>query len=167
MILRIASLLTIIFRTRHAATQTQQAQIGLKPDDAYQILVKQRLNRPVSPHLSIYQPQITWYGSALNRVTGTALSGGFYLFGISYLVAPLLGWHLESATLAASFGSLPFLAKFGIKYMVALPFTFHSFNGIRHLVWDTGREFSNKQVQRTGWTVVGLSIVSSGILAYM
>ena len=141
--------------------------MGLKPEDAYQILVKQRLNRPVSPHLSIYQPQITWYGSALNRITGSLLSGGFYVFGFSYLVAPLLGWHLESAALAASFGSLPVLAKLGIKYVVALPFTYHSFNGVRHLVWDTGREFSNKQVQRTGWLVVGLTFVGSGVLAYM
>lgn len=95
------------------------------------------------------------------------LSGAFYVFGFSYLVAPLFGWHLESGTLAAAFGSLPLLAKVGLKYFAALPFTFHSFNGIRHLVWDTGRELSNKQVQVTGWTVVGLSIFTSGILAYM
>ena len=69
--------------------------------------------------------------------------------------------------MAAAFGSLPVVAKFGLKYLVALPFTFHSWNGIRHLVWDTGREFSNKAVQRTGWFVVGLTFVSSGVLAYM
>ena len=59
------------------------------------------------------------------------------------------------------------LAKVGIKFGVALPFTFHAFNGVRHLVWDMGRELSNKQVQVTGWTVVGLTVLSSGILAYM
>jgi succinate dehydrogenase (ubiquinone) cytochrome b560 subunit len=53
-----------------------------------EILAKQRLNRPVAPHLSIYKPQITWYGSALNRVTGVALSGAFYAFGALYLIAP-------------------------------------------------------------------------------
>ena len=146
---------------RYATTQQ------LKADDGYQILAKQRLNRPVSPHLSIYRPQITWYLSSLNRITGSVLSGGFYVFGFSYLIAPLFGWHLESGALAAAFGSLPVLAKVGLKFGVALPFTFHSFNGVRHLVWDMGRELSNKQVQVTGWTVVGLSVVSSGILAYM
>ena len=54
-----------------------------------------------------------------------------------------------------------------MKFGVALPFTFHSFNGIRHLVWDTGREFGNKQVQRTGWFVVGASVVGAGALAYL
>ena len=69
--------------------------------------------------------------------------------------------------MAAAFGSLPVAAKVALKFGVALPFTFHSWNGIRHLVWDMGREFSNKQVQRGGWTVVGLTVVSSGVLAYM
>ena len=49
---------------------------------------------------------------------------------------------------------------------IGLPFWFHSWNGVRHLVWDTGREFSNKQVQVTGWTVVGLTVVSSAVLAF-
>ena len=69
--------------------------------------------------------------------------------------------------MAAAFGSLPILAKFGIKYLVALPFTFHSWNGIRHLVWDLGRELGNKSVQRSGWFVVGLTFVTSGLLAYL
>jgi succinate dehydrogenase (ubiquinone) cytochrome b560 subunit len=129
------------------------------------ILAAQRLRRPVSPHLSIYKPQITWYGSALNRITASLLSGGFYVFGAAYLVAPLFGWHLESASLAAWFGALPVLAKVGIKFGLSLPFTYHAFNGVRHLVWDMGKELSNRQVARTGFAVVGLSLVSSAVLA--
>lgn len=53
-----------------------------------------------------------------------------------------------------------------IKLGVALPFCFHGFNGVRHLVWDTGREFANKQVVRTGWAVVGLSVTSAMALAF-
>jgi succinate dehydrogenase (ubiquinone) cytochrome b560 subunit len=43
----------------------------------------------------------------------------------------------------------------------ALPFAFHSWNGIRHLVWDTGAAFTNKQVIVTGWGVVGLTVVTA------
>jgi succinate dehydrogenase (ubiquinone) cytochrome b560 subunit len=139
----------------------------MSPSDSYQILVAQRKNRPTSPHLSIYRPQITWYGSISHRLTGAILSGGFYVFGAAYLVSPLFGWHLDSATLAAAFGSLPVLAKVGLKGLVAFPFTFHSFNGVRHLVWDLGKEFSNKAVIRSGWTVVGISAVSALYLATM
>lgn len=143
------------------ATQTVRAE------DAHEILVKQRLNRPVSPHLSIYKPQITWYGSGLNRITGSVLSGGLYVFGAAYLVAPLFGWHLESATMAAAFGAWPVALKVATKMAVAFPFTYHSFNGLRHFAWDLGKDMSNKQVQRTGWAVVGISVASSVALAFI
>ena len=69
--------------------------------------------------------------------------------------------------MAATFGSLPVAAKVAMKFGLAWPFTYHSFNGIRHLVWDTGRELDNKGVQRTGWAVVGLSVVSAAGLAML
>ena len=143
------------------SAQTQPA----KPSDAYAILAAQRRNRPVSPHLSIYQPQMTWYPSILNRITGSILSGGIYIFGAAYLVSPLFGWHLESAAMAEWFGGFGAVTKGVMKFAVALPFTFHSWNGIRHLVWDSGREFGNRQVVVTGWIVIALSVLSSTALA--
>jgi succinate dehydrogenase (ubiquinone) cytochrome b560 subunit len=102
-----------------------------------------------------------------NRITGAVLSGGMYLFGLGYLAAPLLGLNLGSASLAASFAAWPIAAKVATKMCFAVPFTFHAFNGVRHLVWDTGRQFTNKAVIRTGWTVVGLTTVSSLYLSIM
>ncbi|POS86798.1 hypothetical protein EPUL_002008 [Erysiphe pulchra] len=134
---------------------------NINSSESYEILVAQRKNRPTSPHLTIYRPQITWSLSALNRITGCIVSGGFYVFGAAYLVSPLFGWHMDSATIAAGFGALPLAVKLGLKTLVALPFTFHSINGVRHLVWDLGKAFTNQAVIRTGWTVVGLSIFSA------
>lgn len=93
------------------------------------------------------------------------LSGSLYLFASAYLISPLLGWHLESASLAAAFAALPIAAKIGMKFTMALPFTFHCFNGVRHLVWDLGKQLTNKQVITTGWTVVGLTLSSALALA--
>ncbi|EEH33179.1 succinate dehydrogenase cytochrome B subunit [Paracoccidioides lutzii Pb01] len=134
-------------------------------EDPSQILPRQRLNRPVSPHLSIYQPQVTWVLSSLNRITGLALAGSLYIFSSFYLVSPLLGWHLESPVIAAAFGALPLAAKVGLKFTAALPFMFHALNGCRHLIWDLGKQFSNKQVIATGWMVVGLTFSSALALA--
>ncbi|GAB7351110.1 hypothetical protein MBLNU459_g1573t1 [Dothideomycetes sp. NU459] len=147
---------------RLAATQTMS-----ESEASSQILAKQRLNRPVAPHLSIYKPQVTWYLSALNRMTGIALSGPFYLFGLAYLAAPALGWHLESTSLAAAFGAWPVAAKFLTKLLVSVPFTFHSFNGLRHLAWDFALGITNKQVQVTGWSVIGLTFITSALLAIL
>jgi succinate dehydrogenase (ubiquinone) cytochrome b560 subunit len=146
-------------RSRPVATQK------LTPESSYDILVAQRKQRPVSPHLTIYRPQIPWILSMTHRITGAILSGPFYIFGSAYLVAPLFGWHLDSASLAAAFASWPVALKLSAKFLVALPFTFHSFNGVRHLVWDFAKAFKNSTVIKTGWTTVGLSITSALALA--
>lgn len=69
--------------------------------------------------------------------------------------------------MAAAFGAWPLVAKVAAKFAIAFPFTFHSFNGLRHLTWDTGRAMANKTVIQTGWTVVGVSVVSALYLAAM
>jgi succinate dehydrogenase (ubiquinone) cytochrome b560 subunit len=89
-----------------------------------------------------------------------------YLYGLTYLVAPTLGLHVESASLAAAFAAWPLIAQLAVKFVYALPFTFHSLNGVRHLVWDTASAISNKQVIQTGWTVIGLSVVTALGLAF-
>ncbi|KAK7555267.1 hypothetical protein IWX49DRAFT_501572 [Phyllosticta citricarpa] len=150
-----------LMQSRPVATNTMSEPEGRK------ILEKQRLNRPVAPHLAIYRPQITWIGSGLNRITGVALSGGLYLYVAAYVAAPLTGWHLESQSVAAAVAAWPVLAKLLVKSTIAFPFAYHSLNGVRHLVWDFGLGFKNKQVIQTGWTVVGLSVASAvGLACY-
>ncbi|AEO56505.1 hypothetical protein MYCTH_79031 [Thermothelomyces thermophilus ATCC 42464] len=135
--------------------------------DEYAILAKQRLNRPVSPHLSIYDKQQTWFGGSIwMRFTGSAFSGTLYLFSAAYLAAPLLGWHLESASLAASFGALPLAVKGGLKFLAAWPFTFHLINGVRHLLFDMAIGFKRQTIIKTGWYIWGASFVGGLYLAF-
>ena len=135
-------------------------------DAGTEILAKQRLQRPVAPHLTIYKWQMTWIPSALNRVTGVMLSGIFYLYGMGYLVAPALGIHLESAVVAASIAAWPLAAKLALKTTLALPFTFHSLNGLRHLTWDFGKAITNAKVRQTGYIVSIASVLSAFYLAF-
>nr|BAJ07113.1 succinate dehydrogenase subunit C [Corynespora cassiicola] len=139
------------------AAATQQ----VNESQAQEILAKQRIQRPVSPHLSIYRPQITWYASSFNRITGVALSGGLYLFGFAYLAAPTLGWHLETQSMVAAVAAWPVAAKVAAKISIAMPFFFHSLNGLRHLSWDIGLGFKNKAVIQTGWSVIALSAAAT------
>merc|ERR1712025_641249 len=125
------------------------ATVKQTPAEGNEILAKQRLNRPVSPHLGIYKMNQTWLGSsAWTRITGCALSGVAYLYFGSYLVAPLFGWHLESASLAAAFAGMPFIVNGGIKFLLGFPFAMHFF-------LDTGRGFAKASVVRVetaAWT---------------
>lgn len=138
----------------------------MPPAEGNTILEKQRLNRPVSPHLGIYQPQITWYASSIHRITGSLLSGGFYIFFAAYAVAPLTGWHLESQSVAAAVAAWPLAAKVATKSLIAFPFVFHSLNGLRHLAWDFCLGINNAAVIKSGWTVVAATAVSTLGLAF-
>ena len=139
----------------------------LTPSSGHEILVAQRKRRPVSPHLSIYRLQINYFTSPFHRITGCLLSGSFYIFGAAYLVGPAFGWHVDSASLVAAFGSLPVGLKTAAKFAMAFPFTFHAVNGLGHLIWDTGRRFSRTAIVRQGWTIVGTSVLAAGCLALM
>ncbi|KAL4815436.1 hypothetical protein BDW67DRAFT_176260 [Aspergillus spinulosporus] len=139
--------------------------IGIRPLNGCDLLSQQRLRRPVSPHLSIYRPQITWVVSISTRITGVALSGGLYLYATAYFLSPVTGWSIGSESLVAAFSSISPSTQFAAKFGLTFPFVFHSFNGVRHLVWDTGRMLTSQQVAWSGWAVVGSSVVAALLLA--
>jgi len=91
-----------------------------------------------------------------------------YIFGATYLAAPLLGWHLESASIAAAMGALPLAVKGGIKFFLAWPFVFHATNGVRHLIFDTAAAsfFKRRTIVQSGWFLWGTSVVGGLYLAF-
>ncbi|KAI1078664.1 hypothetical protein F5B20DRAFT_546851 [Whalleya microplaca] len=150
-------------QVRGAATQK------LTELDAQTLLATQRRARPVAPHLTVYDYNQTWLGASIwTRITGSIFTGGLYVFSAAYLVAPLAGWHLESAAVAEAFGGLPAVVKTGAKFLVAWPFVFHSVNGCRHLfTWDFfARGFSKSFIYKGSWFVWSLSLVSALGLAF-
>jgi succinate dehydrogenase / fumarate reductase cytochrome b subunit len=42
-------------------------------------------------------------------------------------------------------------------------FFYHLSNGIRHLVWDTGRGFEIRQATASAWFVIVLSVVLTAV----
>ena len=141
----------------------------LTETDAQSLLAAQRQRRPVAPHLQVYDYSQTWFGgSAWTRITGSIFSGGLYVYATAYLAAPLLGFHLESASLAAAFGALPVAAKATLKLLAAWPFVFHCVNGVRHLVWDLAKGFTRPAVQKGGYAIfAGTTAIALGLVAFV
>ncbi|KAK5993911.1 Succinate dehydrogenase cytochrome B subunit [Cladobotryum mycophilum] len=114
-------------------------------EEGQQILVNQRLQRPISPHLGIYKIEQTWFGaSAWTRITGITLSGTAYLYFASYLISP--SWASTSS----------------VKFALAFPFTFHFINGIKHLVYDFGVGFAKTTIMK-GEIALWVSSVLGGL----
>ena len=121
-------------------------------------------NRPLSPHLQVYRPQLTSVLSILHRITGVALLAGTLLL-IYWLAAAAAGPEAFETARAVIGSVLGRLFLFG--WTVAL--FYHLCNGIRHLFWDAGYGFELETAYRSGWLVVGASAVlslASWILGY-
>jgi len=115
-------------------------------------------NRPLSPHLQVYRPQLTSVLSFMHRFTGSGLAVGTLLL-VYWLVAVASGpdAYETAQNLIGSFIGRLFL--FG--WTVAL--FYHLCNGIRHLVWDTGRALDLEGVYLGGWLV----LVGTGALTLL
>ena len=111
-------------------------------------------NRPLSPHLDIYQYQITWTVSIMHRITGVAMTLGLILI-VAWLVAAAFSPELFSLIDGVLRSWIGMIIIFGSLWA----FWFHFLNGIRHLFWDLGYGFYLSTVWRSGWVVVLGSII--------
>ena len=106
-------------------------------------------NRPLSPHLQVYQPQITSVLSILHRISGVILAIGSLLL-IYWLAAAATSdqaFETAQSVIGSFFGRL-----FLFGWTIAL--FFHFCNGIRHLAWDVGLGFELESVTKSGWAVL-------------
>jgi succinate dehydrogenase (ubiquinone) cytochrome b560 subunit len=126
------------------------------PAEENSILVAQRKNRPCSPHLTIYEMQLTAVMSSFHRITGVGLATGLYAVTVGYATG-----IIDTASLLDFYTSLPGWAHVAFKAVASFPFAFHAWNGVRHLIWDSGREADIKGVYKTGYAVLGLTAVSA------
>ena len=111
-------------------------------------------NRPLSPHLQVYKPQLTSVMSIMHRGTGIALALGTLLL-VWWLVAAATG-ESAYADVQAFLGSwIGRLMLFGWSYALF----YHLCNGLRHLFWDAGKGFELESAYRSGRIVVAASVV--------
>ena len=115
-----------------------------------------RAERPLSPHLQVYRPQITSVLSILHRGTGVCLSLGIVV--LIYWLLALAGGPGDYAAAQGLLGSTVLkLCYTGWAFC----FFYHLANGIRHLAWDLGYGFEKSQITSSGWTVVVFTVVAT------
>ena len=113
-----------------------------------------RGNRPLSPHLTVYRPQLTSMTSILVRITGSAML-------ISGLL--IVWWFLAAATSAAYFEVVDgFLTSvFGdlIMALSVLGLWYHALGGLRHLIWDQGYALDVETSEKMGIGMMAGSVL--------
>ncbi len=111
-------------------------------------------NRPLSPHLQIYRPQLTSVLSITHRASGVALALGTLLlvWWIASVVRGPDSFALVQHFIASFIGRL---LLFGWTWALF----FHLANGVRHLAWDAGLGFDLESTTASGWLAVAASVV--------
>lgn len=112
--------------------------------------------RPLSPHLSIYKPQITSVLSILHRISGV----------LNFFITLVLIWFviIFANNLEGSYSIIKFLKGSTISMLILFVWSyamcFHLMTGIRHLLWDAGFGFKIIHVYISGW----LAVLSATVL---
>ena len=108
------------------------------------------VQRPISPHLSIYKPTLTMMMSIMHRVTGAAL----------YFGTALMVWWLVAAAAGPNpYAKVQWFMGTIVCRVILFGYTWalvhHMFGGIRHFIWDTCHGFGPSERE---WLVrVGLA----------
>lgn len=114
--------------------------------------------RPLSPHLQVYRPQLTALLSITHRATGV-----FNAIGTLGLVC----WLLAAATGPESYAAVQSFYGTFFGQLILLGFSFslyyHLCNGVRHLIWDTGRALDIPSVYRGGYIMLACACALTAI----
>ena len=111
-------------------------------------------NRPLSPHLTVYKPQITSVLSIFHRITGAGLTVSTVLV-VFWLASLAMGeFTFKSFNI---FLNNPLIMLVLICSLWAL--WYHFCTGLRHLYWDMGYGYDLKSVTISGWVAVIFSFV--------
>ena len=113
-----------------------------------------RGNRPLSPHLTIYRPQLNSVTSILTRITGNALLIGALLV-VWWFLAASSGpeyFAVADAVLTSWFGDL---VMFGSVWAL----WYHTLAGVRHLIWDNAVMLDLPTAEKLSWVVIGGSVI--------
>jgi succinate dehydrogenase / fumarate reductase, cytochrome b subunit len=116
-------------------------------------------DRPLSPHLQIYRlPMLAWL-SITHRITGFGIALAAVLIPVvlAALAAGSEAYECLQTYLSAWYGVLALL-------LISLSLIFHTLNGIRHLVWDMGRNLAVTDAERSGYAVIVLTLVLTAAL---
>ncbi|MFY0596859.1 MAG: succinate dehydrogenase, cytochrome b556 subunit [Cognatishimia sp.] len=104
-----------------------------------------RGNRPLSPHLTIYRPQMTSMSSIMVRITGIAT------FGLAILA---VWWLIAAATSESSFAVIDGLLRSFIGDLLMFgalwALYYHMLGRLRHVIWDFGYHLDVETSEKMG-----------------
>ncbi|XP_013136552.1 PREDICTED: succinate dehydrogenase cytochrome b560 subunit, mitochondrial-like [Papilio polytes] len=104
------------------------------------------LNRPMSPHLTIYAPTLPAMTSIAQRITGVVVLTYAIMVAFGSLFLPNGIDSYVSMIQSLNMGTFTIIL---LKMLLGAPFVYHYFNGIRYCAWNAGKWLALKDVYET------------------
>jgi len=113
-----------------------------------------RGNRPLSPHLTVYRPQLTSITSIFTRITGNALivAGLMIVWWFAALATGPEAYGVANGFVTSWFGDL-------VMLLSVLALWYHTLAGVRHLIWDQGHMLDVARSEKFGIGMIAGSVV--------
>lgn len=111
-------------------------------------------DRPLSPHVSIWRWHVTMASSIVHRFSGIGLYGAAICFAL-WLIALAAGpdaYRGFGELLAAWYGQ-------AALYLIVAALAYHTANGIRHLIFDTGAGLVPKAANTSAWMAIAFGFI--------
>jgi succinate dehydrogenase / fumarate reductase cytochrome b subunit len=115
---------------------------------------KPAVQRPLSPHLQIYKPQLTSATSIFHRVTGAALAVSLFIVTWALMAIAMGPDHFSTFKefFSSIFGRL-------ILFGWTLAFFYHFCSGIRHLIMDTGAMMTIEKAYKSFYITYAMTLI--------
>jgi succinate dehydrogenase / fumarate reductase cytochrome b subunit len=114
--------------------------------------------RPLSPHLQVYKPQITSISSILHRMAGVFLTFGLFLitWGLIALADGSESFECFVEFCASTFGQIVLVGW-------SAAFYYHMSTGLRHFILDSGFLFEKKAASVSGFVVIAIAAILTAL----
>lgn len=112
------------------------------------------VQRPLSPHLQVYKPQLTSGMSIGHRITGVI--NAVAAFALAWWLVAIAAGPDSLATFNAAAGSL--VGRL-VLFAITATLMYHLCNGIRHLFWDAGKGLDIDTAYKSGYAVLAVALL--------
>jgi len=108
-----------------------------------------RGHRPLSPHLTIYRPQMTSMTSIFVRITGNAVivAAMMIVWWFAAAAAGPEAFARANGFVTSWFGDL-------VMFLSVWAMWYHLLGGLRHLIWDSGHALDVETSENMGYIMI-------------
>ena len=116
-------------------------------------------DRPLSPHVQVWRWHLTMFTSIAHRASGAGLYAGALI---------LAGWAVALGSGPAAYdGYMQLLGSplgHVVMFLLTLGVFYHLANGIRHLIWDSGKGLDVKSANVSAVVAIAFAIVATLVI---